>query len=138
MKKVILLLFIILITSCKSSVKVVETHSIDTVFVEKIITITPAQINTLVIDNPCDSVGNLRPFDYSFGKGESKTKIVAKNNTIILETKSPVIVETNTREKIVSIDTSATNKTIYKTPKWAWITMIVMSCIIVLLVKFRL
>jgi hypothetical protein len=138
MKKVMLLLFIILITSCKSSVKVVETHSIDTVFVEKIITITPAQINTLVIDNPCDSIGNLRPFDYSFGKGDSKTKIVAKNNTIILETKSPVIVETNTKEKIVSIDTSATNKTVYKTPKWAWITMVVMSCVIVLLVKFRL
>jgi len=138
MKKVILLLLIILITSCKSSIKVVETHSIDTVFVEKIITITPAQINTLVIDNPCDSIGNLKPFDYSFGKGESKTKIVAKNNTILLETKAPAIVETNTKEKIVSIDTSATNKTIYKTPKWAWITMIVMACIIALLIKFRL
>lgn len=137
MNKVILLLLIILITSCKSSVKVVETHSIDTVFVEKIITITPAQINALVIDNPCDSLGNLKPFDYSFSKGESETKIIAKNNVILLEVKAAEVVETNIKEKIVSIDTSTTNKTIYKTPKWAWITMLVMSCIIFILLKFK-
>ena len=137
MNKVILLLLIILITSCRSSVKVVETHSIDTVFIEKIITITPAQINALVIDNPCDSLGNLKPFDYSFSKGESETKITAKNNVILLEVKASEVVETNIKEKIVSIDTSATNKTIYKTPKWAWITMLVMSCIIFILLKFK-
>jgi hypothetical protein len=81
-----LLIFIgVSLVGCKA--KRIE-HTIfrtDTIKTSSIIKIIEPQITDLFIDKPCDSLGNLKPFNYTFGSGKTKTVLKAVNDTIYLE-----------------------------------------------------
>lgn len=137
MKKTLLLLIFILVFGCKSKIVSVNTHSSDTIRIERIVKITPEQINSLVINSPCDSLGNLKPFIYTFVMGKNKMSLKAENNTIYLKQNIDSIKQVWQKEQQKSIFKSDKMETIYKTPNENWIIMLVMSIIIVLLWKFR-
>lgn len=137
MKKTLLLLIFILVFGCKSKIVSVNTHSSDTIRIEKIVKITPEQINSLIIDSPCDSLGNLKPFMYKFSSGKNTIYLKGENNTIYLKQNIDSIKQVWQKEHQKSIFKSDKMETIYKTPNENWIIMLVMSIIIVLLWKFR-
>jgi len=93
MKKTIVILVVLLIIfSCRAKKEYTNTVTNDTIKINSIIKITPKQLNSLVIDQPCDSLGNLKPFSYTFGSGKNKTTLKAKNDTIYLEQNNDSII----------------------------------------------
>jgi len=137
MKKTLLLLIFILLFGCKSKIVTVNTHSSDTIRIERIVKITPEQINSLIIDSPCDSLGNLKPFTYKFNSGKNTIYLKGENNIIYLKQNIDSIKQVWQKEQQKSTFKSDKMEIISKTPKENWIIMLVMSIIIVLLWKFR-
>jgi len=131
MKKILLVLIAISFIGCKSKIRLVET-STDTIYESKIIKITPAQINSLVIDSPCDSLGNLKPFTYQFSNGKNKTKILGLNNTIVVEQNLDSIKSVWEKEYKAKTDTSNKVEILYKTPSWVWKTIAIFLFIILI------
>ena len=139
-KPIIIFIIIILIAisySCKAKINTVETHSTDTIRIEKIVRITPAQINSLKIDSPCDSLGNLKPFFYTLYRGKDKLIVKTIDNNIYIEQNLDSIKEVWLKEQQKSTFTSDKMDIIYKTPNWNWKIMLIMLITIVLLWKFK-
>ena len=139
-KPIIIFIIIILIAisySCKAKINTVETHSTDTIRIEKIVRITPAQINSLKIDSPCDSLGNLKPFFYTLYRGKDKLIVKTIDNNIYIEQNLDSIKEVWLKEQQKSTFTSDKMDIIYKTPNWNWKIMLIMLIIILLLWKFK-
>lgn len=120
MKKTLLILIAISLFSCRAKTITIETHTTDTLRVEKIVKITPAQLNNLVIDSPCDSLGNLKPFNYSFGNGKNKTTVKTIKNAIVVEQNLDSIKSVWEKEYKAKTSTSEIVKVKYKTPAWVW------------------
>ncbi len=120
MKKTLLVLIAISLFGCKAKTITIETHTTDTLRVEKIVRIIPAQLNSLVIDSPCDSLGNLKPFMYSFGTNNNKLSIKAKNNTIYVTQDLDSVKSVWEKEYKAKTSTSEIVKIKYKTPVWVW------------------
>lgn len=90
--KIIIILVSLSLFGCKAKKEYTNTVTNDTVKINSIVKITPSQLNNLVIDEPCDSLGNLKPFTYTFGSGNNKTVLKAKNDTIYLEQNNDSII----------------------------------------------
>jgi hypothetical protein len=143
MKKIALILLIIL-SSCvakKESSVVQKDVQKDSVSEVKLITKIDRVIDTVFVENPCDSLGNLKPFKYSLitpqgkvtlsdFKGSISGKIDLKGYEKILETKYELLYS----KKISEIKKSTV---IYKTPLWMWIVMILEGLVIFLLFRIR-
>ena len=137
MRIILIFLLAFLLIGCKSKKNTIETHSTDTVRIEKIVRITPAQLNSLVIESPCDSLGNLKPFRYSFGSGNNKTTVKTLKNTIYISHNLDSIKQVWEKEQQKSSFTSDKMTTIYKTPDWNWKIMAIMALIIGLLIYLK-
>ena len=137
MRILLIILLAFLLIGCKTKKNTVETHSTDTIRIEKIIKITPAQLNSLTIDNPCDSLGNLKPFSYSFVSGNNETTVKTLKNTIFIEQNLDSIKQVWEKENQKSSFTSEKLEIIYKTPNWNWKIMAIMALIIALLLLLR-
>lgn len=125
MKKTIIIFTLILLFGCKSKKVYVETHSIDTVKIEKLVKFTPSQLNELIIDNPCDSLGNLKPFNYKIGTSNNNVSLKSENNTIFLEQNLDSIKQVWEKEYKSSIDTSEIIKEVPYTPKWIYYSLLI-------------
>jgi len=136
MRIFLIILIAFLLIGCKAKIVTIETHTTDTLRIEKIIKITPQQLNSLVIDSPCDSLGNLKPFIYSFGSKENKTTVKTLKNTIVIEQNIDSLKSVWEKEYKASTFKSEKVETIYKTPNWNWKIMAVMGLIIILLGLF--
>ncbi|MFZ2432516.1 MAG: hypothetical protein WAW57_15360 [Lutibacter sp.] len=136
MRIFLIILLSFLLIGCKSNKNTVETHSTDTIRIEKIIKITPAQLNNLVIESPCDSLGNLKPFNYSFGSENNKTTVKTLKNTIVIEQNLDSLKSVWEKEYKASTFKSEKVEIIYKTPNWNWKIIAVMGLIIILLGLF--
>jgi hypothetical protein len=137
MRIFLIILLAFLLIGCKTKKNTVETHSTDTIRIEKIIKITPAQLNSLTIDSPCDSLGNLKPFSYSFGSDKNKTTVKTLKNTIYIEQNLDSLKSVWEKENKKSSFTSEKVEIIYKTPNWNWKIMAIMALIIALLLLLR-
>jgi hypothetical protein len=125
MKKTIIIFTIILLFGCKAKIVTIETHTIDTIKVEKIIKFTPSQLNSLVINTPCDSLGNLKPFNYSFGTDNNKVSLKGKNNTIYLEQNLDSIKQVWVKEQNISVKTSDIVTKVPYIPKWCYYSLLI-------------
>jgi len=120
MKNIIIILVFFNLFSCKTKKVYVETHSTDTIYKSNVVKLTPKRLNELVIYSPCDSLGNLKPFNYTLGSGNDKLIVKTIHNTIYIEQnldsiKQSAVKEfqksTKISEKIVEVDVI---------PKWIW------------------
>lgn len=109
---------------CRAKKEYVHTTSVDTLKVTKIIKVMPRQLNSIVIDEVCDSLGNLKPFKYTFGTGKNKTVLKAVNNTLYLEQNLDSIKQVWEKEFKSSATTEKERVEIPVTPKWAWKVLI--------------
>ena len=84
MRKIILLLLLFSF-SCRSSKTTVEKEFItktDTLIVNKDRFITKKVVDTLFVENPCDSLGNLKPFKNVFKTDKANITIESVNGNI--------------------------------------------------------
>jgi len=121
-----LFLAIILLSGCRTKYKTIETTKNDTLRVEKIVKINVPQIQTVTIESPCDSLGNLKPINYINTTGKVKTSLRSVNNALLLEVNIDSIQEVWEKEyKSKSKTVIQKEKVIvYKNRSWAWYSLI--------------
>lgn len=132
MKKLIILLICVVLSSCKHTKTLVEykeTVKVDTVISERVVEKFRAVHDTLTIDNPCDSAGLLNSF-YS--------KLVTPNGSIVISSVKGKIQATVDIDSIINVYESKyksynkkqieyINKEIikYRVPIWVVILLLV-------------
>ena len=118
------LLLLLVVFSCKPSKVYIETHSTDTIYKKEILKITPASLNTIKVDDPCDDLGNLKPFNYEVETPSGSLNVKTEGNKIVVEEKKDSIINKETIDKSVSVDTSDRLEIKYRVPSWAWYSII--------------
>jgi len=87
-----LMLLIIFLNSCRSTKpKIVESIIHDSIYIDRTITKIKEVKDTLTIENPCDSNGVLKAFDYSNNSNGAKIQIVSDGTKIIQKVYIPKI-----------------------------------------------
>jgi hypothetical protein len=142
--KFILLVLAVLATSCaakKTTVQVKEVVKTDTLVITKDRIIQKAVHDTLVINNPCDSLGILKPFKQRLATAQGNVTIQTKGNAIEAVINLDSIQSVWEKEYKASAVSTAENKTLetirYRLPAWAIIYMILVSLLLLLVSRFK-
>ena len=125
MKYIIIILLAISLIGCGAKTVYVETHSTDTITEHSILKITEPKLNKLVIDNPCDSLGNLKPTFFEITTPKSTLTVKSLKNALVVEEKLDSIVDKETVKERISVDTSKEVKIKTRIPSWVWYSLIV-------------
>ncbi len=102
MKKIIIILVVLMLISCRSKKEYIHTTSNDTIRINSIVKIVPKQLNSLVIDNVCDSIGIANPFNYTFISNNVKGTVKSEHNKIKIDVNIDSIVNSFKEEYISS------------------------------------
>ena len=139
---IFLLLFFF--TSCVSKKLVTDIQErikVDTVYKTKTIKEIERFTDTLVIDKPCDSLGNLKPFKQLIKTKQGNITLVGLNNQITqqidLNGYKDVLEETY-KTKYDSFVKNYNKEVVkYRIPLWVFIYIISSALIIFLLIRIR-
>lgn len=156
-----LIVLLIAVSSCRSTKTVTTTTTkdstsvidekvrvrVDTFYKEKIIKINVPTESQVQLDNPCDSLGNLKPINTSIGSGTSKSWIFTKDGKLYLKQqteesrsefektyKAKYVQDSLRFERQKKMETSQvkeTTKIVYRTPQWAWYVLVALIGFIV-------
>ncbi len=142
---VIIAAFLLLLVSCKrpqstySSKEIVRT---DTFFRYREVIKTLPQKDSIIIYNPCDSLGIINRFYAQISIPNGKVKIQSKNNHIVatVDVDKTISVSDSTTTKQTSKDTSVVEKVVVKNiiPSWIIIVLFIETMIILLYLYFKL
>ena len=140
---IFLLLFFF--TSCVSKKLVTDIQErikVDTIYKTKTIKEIERFTDTLVIDKPCDSLGNLKPFKQLIKTKQGNITLTGLNNQITqqidLNGYKDVLEETY-KTKYDSFVKNYNKEVVkYRLPLWAWIYIVVSALVIFLLLRIRL
>lgn len=126
MKKLPIILIILLLIGCKTKHTTTTSISKDSIYKKEILKIALPQLNEIVIDNPCDSLGNLKPFNYTFTSDKVKTTLKAINDTIYLEQNIDSLIDVRIEEYKSSHKSKDVVQVITKTrwPKFLWYSLL--------------
>jgi hypothetical protein len=102
---IICIMIFLLFTSCKVRKEIVETHSTDTIYKNSIIKIDKPQLNTIKIENVCDSLGRLKMINYTSTSNNAKTTLKTVDNSLVLEVNIDSIVNSKVNEYKSSLKT---------------------------------
>jgi len=121
-----LFLLIIILSGCRTKYKTIETTKTDTLRVEKIVKINVPQIQTVTIESPCDSLGNLKPINYTNTSGKVKTTLKSIKNNLVMEVNIDSIVDSLEKEYKSKTKTVIQKEKVikYKNRSWAWYSLI--------------
>ena len=108
MKKIIIIILIsCAFYGCKSAKVTKVSTKTDTIYKSEVLKITPPQLNSIKIESVCDSLGNLKPFNYTFTSNKVKTVLKSVKDTLYLTYNIDSIVDSRVEEFKSSIkDTS--------------------------------
>ena len=145
MKKLFFFTFILLIlNSCvakRTITDVQERIKVDTVYKTKTIKEVERFTDTLVIDKPCDSLGNLKPFKQLIKTKQGNITLTGLNNQITqqidLNGYKDVLEETYKTKYDSFVKNYSKEVVKYRTPFWVWIYIVSSALIIFLLLKIR-
>ena len=139
---IFLLLFFF--TSCVSKKLVTDIQErikVDTVYKTKTIKEIERFTDTLVIDKPCDSLGNLKPFKQLIKTKQGNITLVGLNNQITqqidLNGYKDVLEETYKTKYDSFVKNYNKEVQIKIVPLWVWIYIVASALIIFLLFKIR-
>ena len=140
---IFLLLFFF--TSCVSKKLVTDIQErikVDTIYKTKTIKEIERFTDTLVIDKPCDSLGNLKPFKQLIKTKQGNITLTGFNNQITqqidLNGYKDVLEETY-KTKYDSFVKNYNKEVVkYRLPLWAWIYIAASALVIFLLIRIRL
>jgi hypothetical protein len=135
MKRLLFFLLIISLFSCKTKKIYLTESKTDTVRIEKVVKFTPSQLNELVISEPCDSLGNLKSFNYNLGSGKDKLVVKTIDNKIYIEQNLDSIKQIWEKELIKSKEISEKIVEIPTIPSYIYkiiITSLILNFILVI------
>tara|TARA_R110002051_G_scaffold318245_1_gene400390 strand:+ start:25875 stop:26318 length:444 start_codon:yes stop_codon:yes gene_type:complete len=139
-----IILFIFFFISCKSKQYVTEYKDRivkDTIVQTKIIKEVERFTDTLTIEKPCDSLGNLKPFKQIVKVPQGDITLTGINNNISaqIDLKGYKDQLEKTYQSKYEKFTENYNKEVirYKIPFWCWIYIVCSTAIIILLLKIR-
>ena len=125
---------------CKSKETTLErTKTSDTLITKSFEYVSQPIQTTITIDEICDSLGNVRKFTQVETSGTNKAKLHSENNKLTIDLHTGISkTKTDTIYKTKYVDVYKNKEIIkYKTPLWMWLTIICLSLLILLLLRFR-
>jgi hypothetical protein len=143
-KKSILLILIVIASSCASKKTITEYKDRvvkDTIIKTRTEVLVERFTDTLTINQPCDSLGNLKPFKQLISTKQGKVSLQGKNNVITAEIDLNAYKEILEKEYKSKLDknTIIKEKEVirYKTPLWLIIYSLLITIICVLLLRIK-
>ena len=137
----LLLFFFSSCVSKKLVTDIQERVKVDTIYKTKTIKEVERFTDTLVIDKPCDSLGNLKPFKQLIKTKQGNITLVGFNNQITqqidLNGYKDVLEETYKTKYDSFVKNYSKEVVKYRTPFWVWIYIVSSVLIIFLLLKIR-
>ena len=144
MKKIILLILIGIFYNCVSKKIVTETKEVvkrDSIYIIKDRFITKQVNDTIIIEEVCDSLGNLKSFDRVIKTNDVKIVLKSVKGNI----QATVNIDSIVNSKIVEfkqnykskVEIKEVNITRYRIPLWVWIVIALESLVIFLLLRIR-
>ena len=141
MKKLIILLLLFGCSSKKTITEYKDRIVNDTIIKTKTEILVERFTDTLIIEQPCDSLGNLKPFKQLISTKQGKVSIQGKNNVITAEIDLNAYKEILEKEYKSKLDknTIVKEKEVirYRTPLWVWLVICLETLIIALFFKNR-
>ena len=141
LKKIFILL---LLSSCSSKKTITEYKDRivnDTIIKTRTEVLVERFTDTLTINQPCDSLGNLKPFKQLISTKQGKVSIQGKNNVITAEIDLKAykdVLEKEYKSRLANNTTIKEKEVIrYRIPLWVWFIIGLQSLLIALLFKFR-
>ena len=145
MRKIIFILIISTIYGCVSKRVVTETKEIvkrDSIYIIKDRFITKQVNDTITIDKPCDSLGNLKSFDRVIKTNNVKITLKSVKGNI----QATVNIDSIVNSRIVEFKQKYKSKVEvkelevirYRTPLWVWIVIALETLVILLLLRIRI
>ena len=119
-----ILFWTILLSGCKAKRIEHTVYKTDTIKTNTVLKITEPQLTDLTIDNPCDSLGQLKPFIFTYGNDNDKKTVKSiDNKLVIVDDKKADTTKTVDKER-VSVTEEKEVIIQYKIPKWCWYVLI--------------
>ena len=121
-KIIALIILALLLISCKTKyITSVETKT-DTITTVKVIKIDKPQLNEIIIENICDSLGQLKRINYISRGNNTKTSLKSSKNSLILSVNIDSIVNSELETYKSSLKTEFKETIVEKRyiPKWVW------------------
>lgn len=145
MKKVLFFFTISFIVFGCTSKKIVTEYKDrvvkDTIFTTRTIKEVERYTDTLTVEEPCDSLGNLKPFKQVLKIKQGSILIEGKNDSITakidLNGYKSILDKTYKIKYEKLLKESSKEVVKFKTPLWMWITIIFQAIVIVLLVRIK-
>ena len=137
-------LFISLFSSCvakKTTTEYKEVVKMDSIYITNDRYITKQVNDTILIEQPCDTLGNLKDFDRQIRSGGVKVSLKSVNGNI----KATVDIDSIVNSKITEFKQNYKSEVQIKeieivrnrVPLWVYTTILLQSLIILLLFKFK-
>jgi len=127
---IMLALFAYFLTSCRAKSYTTDIQK-DSTSVNTVLKITPSQLNSLVIDEPCDSLGNIKPFFYTFKSGKAKTIVKTIHNKIYVEQNIDSIVDSEVTKYKSTLKDKNVRVEVPYIPRWAWYSITLNSLLLI-------
>ena len=141
MKKLFILFLLFGCSSKKTITEYKDRVVNDTIIKTRTEILVERFTDTLTIEKPCDSLGNLKPFKQLISTKQGKVSLQGKNNVITAEIDLNAYKEVLEKEYKSKLDKNIVIKEKevirYRTPLWVWLVIILESLIIALLLKNR-
>ena len=144
MRKIIFILIISTLYGCVSKRVVTETKEIvkrDSIYIIKDRFITKQVNDTITIDKPCDSLGNLKSFDRVIKTNNVKITLKSVKGNIQATVNIDSIVNSRIvefKQKYKSkVQVKETEVVRYRTPLWVWFVITLEALVILLLLRIR-
>lgn len=137
MKKLTLLFTLVLLSGCATKKvttnKTIVEQSTDTVMIEKIIEVIKPVKETIYIENPCDSLGNLKDFEHVVQSQHGKITIKNEGGKIKADINLDSIVAGIEREYKSKIQSKSevTEKVVVKEKKPLWVYLLIVYSVMV-------
>ncbi len=131
-----------LVNSCKSKKVITDYKEIikkDTIYTTKIVKEVEKYTDTITIENPCDSLGNLKHFKQVINTVQGNITLKGLNDSITAEIDLKGYKDVLERTYQLKYDKKVSElnevEVIYKTPFWHWLAHLLSLVVVYLYVK---
>ena len=121
-KIIALIILALLLIGCKTRYITKTETKTDTITTVKVIKIDKPQLNEIIIENICDSLGQLKQINYISRSDNTKTSLKSAKNSLILSVNIDSIVNSEIETYKSSLKTELTEDItkVRYIPKWVW------------------
>jgi len=137
-------IIIFMVYSCTAKKTIIENKESvkkDTIYTEKIVTKVEKFTDTLRIESPCDSLGNLKPFQQLIKVKQGNIKLTGFNDVISAEIDlngyNSILERTYKLKYDKFVENYSEENVKYKVPFYHWLIHIICTLVILLLIRLQ-